>query len=71
MDEKICGNCAFWENRPEGQMDNNTGYCRMKDIIKTRKANCSKFKNKRFGRPTDPLNMLMEMEEEFLDIQDA
>lgn len=38
-----CGNCAFWENRPEMQMDVNTGFCAMKDAFKDRKSYCKRW----------------------------
>jgi hypothetical protein len=44
-----CGNCAFWENRPEMQMDVNTGFCAMKDVFKQRTSKCNRWCKKGRG----------------------
>jgi hypothetical protein len=43
--EKIehCGNCFFWENRPELEMDINTGFCAQKKAFKSKRSMCKKF----------------------------
>lgn len=38
-----CGNCTFWENRPEMQMDMNTGFCTIKDNFMNRRSHCSRY----------------------------
>ena len=38
-----CGNCFFWENRPELDMDINTGFCAQKKAFKSKRSMCKKF----------------------------
>jgi hypothetical protein len=38
-----CGNCYFWENRPELEMDTNTGFCAHKKAFKSRRSKCKKY----------------------------
>jgi hypothetical protein len=38
-----CGNCFFWENRPELEMDINTGFCAQKKAFKSKRSMCKKF----------------------------
>jgi hypothetical protein len=38
-----CGNCYFWEHRPEMEMDTNTGFCAQKKAFKSKRSKCKKF----------------------------
>lgn len=38
-----CGNCYFWEHRPELEMDLDTGFCAHKKAFKSRRSMCKKF----------------------------
>ena len=38
-----CGNCYFWEHRPELEMDMNTGFCAHKKAFKSKRSMCKKF----------------------------
>jgi|GEM_PF-4968860 len=38
-----CGNCFFWEHRPELEMDINTGFCAQKKAFKSKRSMCKKF----------------------------
>ena len=70
---KLCGNCAFWEHRPEMAMDVNTGFCAMKDAFMNKGSVCDKYQKKgrsQLSHVVDP-SMLMHAEEDDFETYDA
>jgi hypothetical protein len=70
---KKCGNCVFWEHRPEMAMDVNTGFCAMKDAFMNKKSFCKRYQKKGTSQLSNVLDpsLLMPNEEDDFETYDA
>ncbi len=41
-----CGDCLFWDHRAEAEVDENTGYCTVHEMMKARSSTCPQFKRR-------------------------
>lgn len=44
--DKICRNCASWDNRPDAGMDIFTGYCGIHEKLTNAKFSCDSYERK-------------------------
>jgi len=63
-----CGDCLYWDHRAEAEVDDNTGYCMVHEMMKVRTSSCPQFKRRTRSAVQEYYNRLYNDGSEYEDI---